>query len=74
MAVNKMKSIRLYLGLSQADFGKRLGVSPATICLVEQGKRGMSGKLAARLARVEMGLSEDFYFFNEKLKGYNAPR
>lgn len=73
MQVNKMKAIRHYLGLTQEDFARRLGVSPATICLVEQGKRNMSGQLAARLTRVEMGLSDDFYFFFERFKGYNTP-
>lgn len=72
MQANKMRTIRHYLGLTQADFASRLGVSPATICLVEQGKRGMSGHLAARLARVEMALSDDFYLFYEKFN-QNTP-
>ncbi|MBS4193486.1 helix-turn-helix transcriptional regulator [Lederbergia citri] len=66
MQANKMRTIRHYLGLTQEDFAKRLSVSPATICLVEQGKRGMSGHLAARLARIEMEFSDDFYLFSDK--------
>lgn len=69
MRVNKMKAIRHYLGLTQEELAKELGVTAATISYVEQGKRNMSGRLAARLTRLEMNLPDDFYFFAEKLKG-----
>lgn len=69
MAVkNKMKAIRYYMGMTQEQFAEQLGVTAATISYIEQGKRNMSGRLAARLTRLEMGLPDDFYFFAEKLK------
>nr|WP_144922352.1 helix-turn-helix transcriptional regulator [Paenibacillus bovis] len=68
-----MRTIRHYLGLSQEDFGRRLGVSAATISYVEKGRRNISGQLAARLTRLEMGLSDDFYLFADKFN-QNTPR
>lgn len=69
MSVNKMKAIRCYLDLTQEELAKELGVTAATVSLVEQGKRNMSGRLAARLTRLEMKLPDDFCYFVEKLKG-----
>jgi len=73
MQVNKMKAIRHYLGLTQAELAERLGVAASTICYVEQGKRNMSVHLAARLTHLEMGLSDDFYFFAERFKANITP-
>ncbi len=32
-----MKALRIYLGLSQVDFAKKVGVSPDTISNIERG-------------------------------------
>ncbi|MBM7717678.1 DNA-binding transcriptional regulator YiaG, partial [Bacillus thermophilus] len=31
---NKVKAIRHYLGLSMAEFAKRLGISVGTVCII----------------------------------------
>ena len=63
MKANKMKAIRYYLGLSQAQFAERLGVCQSTICIVEQGKRGVSDYIRGKLAHIEVGLPDDFQDF-----------
>lgn len=39
MIGNKIKSIRISLGLSQKDFGEKCGISDASICEWETGKK-----------------------------------
>ncbi|MFS0647085.1 helix-turn-helix domain-containing protein [Siminovitchia sp. 179-K 8D1 HS] len=72
MNANKVKAIRHYLGLSMAEFAKRLGVSVGTVCIIEQGGRDVSDYVRAKLARLEMELDDDFYLFMEKFN-QNTP-
>jgi transcriptional regulator with XRE-family HTH domain len=46
-----LRSWRLSEGLSQAEFARRLGMSPANLCDVEKGRKGVSAKKAANIAR-----------------------
>jgi len=50
-------SIRSGEGWSQAEMGRRLGISRAHLCDIEKGRRTVSPDRAARFARI-LGYSE----------------
>ncbi|GIN39612.1 helix-turn-helix transcriptional regulator [Heyndrickxia oleronia] len=65
----KSKAMRYFLGESQAEFSRRLGVSTSTVCDIEKGKRGISDYIRAKLIRIEADLpADDFFIFYEKFK------
>ncbi|MEC1157565.1 helix-turn-helix domain-containing protein [Cytobacillus horneckiae] len=69
MDAKKAKAIRYYLGESQEEFAGRLGVSTSTVCAIEKGTRGISDLMRAKLAKIEMGFTDEFYhFYNQFLK------
>ena len=46
-----MKVARNSLGLTQADFGKKFGLSKANICDIEKGRHVVSTTYALKIAR-----------------------
>jgi transcriptional regulator with XRE-family HTH domain len=52
-----LKSFRVCDEISQMDFAKRLGVSPANLCDLEKGRKIPSAKRAAFVAK-QLGLPE----------------
>jgi DNA-binding XRE family transcriptional regulator len=46
-----MRVARQSLDLTQKDFGKILGLSPANICDIEKGRQLVSTELAAKVAK-----------------------
>ena len=52
-----MLASRTSLGLTQEQFGKKLGTSRANICDIEKGRQIVSAEFAVRVAK-KSGLSE----------------
>jgi hypothetical protein len=48
----RIRSLRLRMGVSQADLAKRLGISPSYLNLLEHDRRPVTGALLLELARV----------------------
>ena len=46
-----MRVARQSLGLTQREFGKRLGLSSANICDIEKGRQLVSTELAVKVAK-----------------------
>jgi transcriptional regulator with XRE-family HTH domain len=59
------KAIRLYLGLSQSEFAKKLGVSETTVCLIEKGERRVTDRVRMRLAK-HFELTPEFLDYVER--------
>jgi transcriptional regulator with XRE-family HTH domain len=51
MTGNELRSIRMYLGLTQAEFGALVGVAPNSVARQERGEMGIREPLA-RLIRM----------------------
>lgn len=47
----RVKSLRLKLGLSQAEFAMKSGISVGGICEIEKGKRGLTNKTILRICK-----------------------
>ena len=50
--------------LTQSELAKKLGVSQATITMIEAGKRGVSDELKVKIANY-FNLSIEYIFFND---------
>src|SRR5437867_10596236 len=46
-----LKSCRLSEGMTQAEFARKLRLSPANLCDIERGRKGVSPRKAAEIAR-----------------------
>ena len=68
MDAMKAKAIRYFVGESQEEFAKRIGVSATTICAIEKKQRGITDYVRAKLVRIEAGLPEEFLIFYDKFK------
>lgn len=58
---NRIKSLRLALGLTVREFAKNIGVSPATISLIENGKRMPQDITVAKICEFLGITSYEFY-------------
>ncbi|MGG3919940.1 helix-turn-helix transcriptional regulator [Parageobacillus thermoglucosidasius] len=47
--MNKIKKVRILLGMTQKDVAKQIGVTQAMYSMIENGKRKPSKKTAARI-------------------------
>lgn len=47
-----LRSWRMSEELSQADFARRIGLSPANLCDIEKGRKGVSIEKACEIAKV----------------------
>ncbi|KPD00595.1 Helix-turn-helix domain protein [Geobacillus sp. BCO2] len=61
------KLIRLYFGMSQRDFAKHIGVSPATVGLIEANCRPVSEYVRAKLA-AKFNLTDEFLDYIENYR------
>ncbi len=52
VCVNKLKAFRKEAGLTQAQMGKKLGISESGYCLIENGKRKLTVKMAVDIASI----------------------
>lgn len=59
-----VKSIRLYLNMSQAAFADHVGVAESTIAMIEAGHRVVTDKIASRIAR-KFKVTPEFFEFVE---------
>ena len=48
---DRMKEIRKALGISQKEFGAKLGVTDAAICAIEAGRRGLTEQMVKSICR-----------------------
>ena len=64
--LDRLKQIRISSGLNQADFGKRLGVSGATVSRWESGEREISDS-AILLICEKFGVSESWLRTGDEL-------
>ncbi|WAA13397.1 helix-turn-helix domain-containing protein [Fervidibacillus halotolerans] len=62
----QFRIVRLYLNMTQQEFADFLDVSPATVALIETGKRSVSPRIKARIvSKVEF--DSNFLDFQEKM-------
>lgn len=71
-AGEKVKEIRLKEGLSQAEFGSKLGVGQTQIANIENNTRGVSGKMMSKIHTV-FGVNISLSFFNESTEDNCIP-
>jgi transcriptional regulator with XRE-family HTH domain len=67
MTNETFKLIRLYSGMSQRAFAKHIGVSPATVSLIEANHRQVTSNVRAKLAE-KFDLNDDFLNYVEKYR------
>jgi len=48
---DRMKEIRKALGISQKEFGTKLGVTDAAICAIEAGRRNVTEQMVKSICR-----------------------
>jgi transcriptional regulator with XRE-family HTH domain len=60
------KLIRLYTGLSQRAFAKKISVGHGTVSMIEGGRRVVSDKVKSKLAN-HFELTPDFFDYIEKM-------
>ena len=76
---NKIKELRVALGLSQADFGAALGVTRSSICSLEVGRRELTRQMVVAICR-EYNVNETWLLtgngemFNELTRAELAAR
>ncbi|WP_428909059.1 helix-turn-helix transcriptional regulator [Niallia sp. Krafla_26] len=68
MTRNQMKYLRLYHGLTQAEFSRETGVSPNLIALIEAGHRDISTTTKAKILRRYDIADTEFLTFCERMK------
>lgn len=65
MKPNTFKALRLYLGMTQEEFGEFLGIGQSSIANMENGRRTISDATRGKIARkVDM---KEFYSFLSRL-------
>lgn len=64
----RLAFLRIGKGWSQAELARRIGVSPSTVGMYEQGRREPSLSLVVQLAR-EFGVSTDYLLTGETQNG-----
>lgn len=67
MTRKQMKLLRLYHGLTQAEFSRETGISPNLIALIEAGHREVSTTTKARVLRKYDLLDDGFTAFCQRM-------
>ncbi|MGM0828066.1 MAG: helix-turn-helix domain-containing protein [Bacillota bacterium] len=67
MTNETFKLIRLYTGLSQEAFAKKINVGKATVSMIEGGKRVVTDNVKSKLAN-HFDLTRDFIMYLDKMK------
>lgn len=65
--MSKYKKIREFLGLSQSEMGRLLGISRGGYAMIESGKRSISGDVEFRFNAIS-SMSKDINFLFNKLE------
>lgn len=60
--MNKMKYIRQRLGMSQREFGKKLGLDRSYISLIEAGKRPVSRSVIQKIKDFMPEIDANIFF------------
>ena len=55
----RVKALRRKMGLSQKEFGERLGVTGSAICTIEAGRRGVTEQMAISICH-EFGVNYEW--------------
>ncbi len=58
---SRLRALRARRGVKQKDLARRVGISPAYLCVIEQGKATPSLSVLAKLAK-ELGAEVDVTF------------
>ncbi|MGG3691118.1 helix-turn-helix transcriptional regulator [Heyndrickxia ginsengihumi] len=61
------RAIRLKKGMTQSKYANLLGISESTVAAIENGRRGISDQVRARLAR-EVEIDEELLYFLESYR------
>jgi len=61
---NKLKAIRLYLGISQTEFAAHFGLSLSVVAMSEAGHRKVSDNTTSKIAK-KFRATDDFIDFLE---------
>lgn len=75
----RIKEVRLHLALSQEDFGRPLGVTRSSICIIESGGRNVTNQIIKAICR-EYNVNEEWLrngngeMFNELTRQEYAAR
>lgn len=65
MTKEYFKDIRLFLGMTQKQYSKWLGVSLSTVGMIENGQRVVSDNIRAKIA-LKFEVTEDFLRYRER--------
>lgn len=60
-----MKDIRLFLDMTQKEFAKWIGVSLASVSMIECGQRSVSDSIKAKLAH-KFEVTDDFLQYRQR--------
>lgn len=69
---SRFKDIRISLGLTQAEFGKKINLKKPTISELENGKRSLSDRVVSDVCR-EYGVSEKWLRYGGSSVGMFSP-
>lgn len=69
MTQKQLKLLRLYTGLTQAEFAKGVGIAPGTLAKMEVGLMPISTTNRAKILRKYDLLDDSFLAFCERMKG-----
>lgn len=61
------RNIRIYLGLTQKEYGEKIGLARQSVSLIELGERVVTNRVRMRVAQV-FNLDEEFI---ESMSRYN---
>lgn len=67
MTNKRLKEIRLFLGMTQKQFGDYFGISISVVGMIEAGQRDVSDNVAAKVTR-GFTASDDFFEFLDNRK------
>lgn len=65
---HQIRALRSKNRLTQAEFGKMLGLSTSTVANIEAGRRGISDNVYSRLADLPLDLGVEFHSFFMRYK------
>ncbi|MFP7479471.1 helix-turn-helix domain-containing protein [Terribacillus saccharophilus] len=67
MTGEEFQVVRLYMGLTQAQFAEMLGISEASVSFMERGQRNVSAATIAKISK-KFQVTDDYLAFKSNRK------